>query len=100
MTLLTVNLLIQMGGPGDLRWRHILSVHQVFSHKCKNLLVYLQYQSLKKYIGISKGLTIGKRISIMKITASLILGSLLFVSGQISAKTGNKVIYGDDNRVD
>ncbi|MFA5582990.1 MAG: serine protease [Bacteriovoracaceae bacterium] len=36
----------------------------------------------------------------MKITASLILGSLLFVSGQISAKTGNKVIYGDDNRVD
>lgn len=36
----------------------------------------------------------------MKISTTLLLAASLFVSSQLIAKTGNKVIYGDDNRVD
>lgn len=36
----------------------------------------------------------------MKISTTLLLTASLFASSQLIAKTGNKVIYGEDNRVD
>lgn len=36
----------------------------------------------------------------MKISTTLLLAASLFASSQLIAKTGNKVIYGEDNRVD